>query len=694
MIWRRLASALLKVILFLAVVALLAASAWRMGWRISIFRDSGAAPRVQQPVRAAYSDEQALQEQMPSRDVTSLANGLQGPVVFPAPTRRPQPQQALDASRTFWVSDANAAAYRQITATLVVQTDHCQMWVEEGINLPKADLEHAANAFETHTYPTLTHYFGAWPLEQENGSRLVVLNARFEGAAGYFTAVNEYASTIYAHSNESDMVLLNTDALAPNDPEYDAVLAHEFQHLIHWHYDPSEETWVTEGCSMLAEELVGYSTDTAIRAFERQSNVQLNTWSDDADTTLAHYGASYLMMHYYLQTLDADALRALVANPEHGLEGIESTLATRSDAPSADALYGRWLVANLVGTRAWISNTTTYDGISVRLSPKIIRQLPYQSLVVTPQYAAEYVKVAVTGAPYIHVALSSSRQVKLVDNTPTSGSWQWWSNRGDGGHAYLQRTLDLTHVSTATLSMNLWYDIEESWDYAYVRASTDEGKTWTLLQGEQMRAPSGEDNALGPGYTGKSGGGDVATWVRESLDLSPFCGHKTLIRLDYLTDEALNRPGLCVDDVSVAAIGFKDDCESGEGQWQTEGFLRINNRLQQRYIVWLAETTPSGINLSPLASARGEAKLDWYVKLQADTSAVALIVSPVAPVTTEPAVYQLLLEQTAKLGNEQMVLMGQDGAQVEHNAIIDDAPYDRHLTVAQRLGQSRRVFAR
>ena len=29
----------------------------------------------------------------------------------------------------------------------------------------------------------------------------------------------------------------------------------------------------------------------------------------------------------------------------------------------------------------------------------------------------------------------------------------------------------------------VWYEIEEGWDYAYVEASDDDGRTWHILEG-------------------------------------------------------------------------------------------------------------------------------------------------------------------------------------------------------------------
>ena len=52
---------------------------------------------------------------------------------------------------------------------------------------------------------------------------------------------------------------------------YETVLAHEFQHMVHWNNDRNEETWVNEGMSELAQEVAGYLPDLGfVRVYARQ----------------------------------------------------------------------------------------------------------------------------------------------------------------------------------------------------------------------------------------------------------------------------------------------------------------------------------------------------------------------------------------------------------------------------------------
>ena len=172
-----------------------------------------------------------------------------------------------------------------------------------------------------------------------------------------------------------------------------------------------------------------------------------------------------------------------------------------------------------------------------------------------------------------------------------------------------------------------------------------------------------EGNALGPGYTGRSGGqnsvgaqnegtvADSAEWVRESIDLGPWCGNKVTLRFEYVTDDAINHAGLCLDDVGIEAIGFLDDVERGEEDWETRGFLRHDNQLPQRFSVQLV-TVGDEVSVRSLwvdQSGRGA----MTVAPPAEAAArILLIVSAITPITTELADYSLRFEQVSKPRNE------------------------------------------
>src|SRR5690606_41100259 len=85
---------------------------------------------------------------------------------------------------------------------------------------------------------------------------LVILHARNMGnwVAAYYASSSQYPTEAVATSNEAEMFFVNLDTMswAIGTPDYESVLAHEFQHMVHWFIDQNEESWLNEGRSELA----------------------------------------------------------------------------------------------------------------------------------------------------------------------------------------------------------------------------------------------------------------------------------------------------------------------------------------------------------------------------------------------------------------------------------------------------------
>jgi hypothetical protein len=265
------------------------------------------------------------------------------------------------------------------------------------------------------------------------------------------------------------------------------------------------------------------------------------------------------------------------------------------------------------------------------------------------QYGADYIELQ-AGQGDMVVNFTGSTAVRLVNNEAHSGSYQWWSNRGDESDSTLTRAFDLTGLEQATLQAWLWYDIEDDYDYAYVEVSTDGGQTWDILPGKYTSDHNPSGQSFGHAYTGKSGveadaPEDSETkpqWVLEEMDLTPYAGQQILLRFEYITDDAYNSPGFCVDDISVPELSYHYDAEKEDG-WVALGFIRTDNTLPQRYLVQLiesgAETRVRRIELDE--AQRGQ----WVIEdFGGEVEQAVLVVSALAPKTTELAGYQYSLE--------------------------------------------------
>ncbi|BCJ72106.1 protease [Catellatospora sp. IY07-71] len=156
-------------------------------------------------------------------------------------------------------------------------------------------------------------------------------------------------------------------------------------------------------------------------------------------------------------------------------------------------------------------------------------------------------------------------------NTPYSGGWEWWSGSADDLNVSLERTVDLTDATTATLTAKAQYRIEPGYDWLYGEVSTDGGTTWTKVQE--------------PGIGGQSAGWPTG-WVDLNYDLTPWKGQTVKFRFHYTSDGGLHYEGAFLDDIKLVTDGthgFTDDVEAGVGGWTAKGFERINGSTTDVY---------------------------------------------------------------------------------------------------------------
>ena len=217
----------------------------------------------------------------------------------------------------------------------------------------------------------------------------------------------------------------------------------------------------------------------------------------------------------------------------------------------------------------------------------------------------------------------------------------WYSNRGDNSDSTLTRAFDLSGLKSATLEYDLWYDIEHLWDYGYLMVSADDGATWAVIAAPGTTADDPHATAYGPGYTGSSGSDQFGPvgWRREQVDLSAYAGQQILVRFEMITDEATNQPGMVIDDVSLPELGYSENFEKGPGGWDARGWVYIDNVLTQRWIVQAVRRSGDTVEVTRLLGPDDGPSGEWTFDVGGPAGDVTIVISPLAPVTTEEALY-------------------------------------------------------
>lgn len=616
--------------------------------------ESGPTPEVLQTGELP-SDETLLTLQntiVPENDPVELADRFLGIENIPA-TVEFRGEFEVGDRRSFFVTDTDTVITSETTATLRYVGDIVYFWVEDGVDYDEGDMIALAQAFENHMVPTTREFFGTeWFPGIDGDPHIYILftTGMGSGVAGYFSSSDEVHPLAKPESNAAEMFLVSADNTFLDDQFTYGVLAHEFQHMIHWYRDSNETSWLNEGMSELASVLNGYGNCDFGFRFLVNPDLQLNDWPNDNDATTPHYGAGCLFVTYFLERFGEEATQALVADPQNGLESVDNVLTEIGfEDPltgfpvRADDVVLDWTIAN------FLADAFIADGRYGYLQYPEVLSLDVDSTETVSdcgdpqtrevnQYGADYITISCPGQHTLR--FEGSTQTGLLPANAYSGNYAFWSNKGDESDMTLTRAFDFTGLSgEIELGFQTWYDIETDWDYVYVLVSSNNGDDWDFIT-----TPSGTDynpsgNSYGWGYTGLSGNSDVSEWMQETVDLSAYAGQQVLIRFEYVTDAAVNGEGFMIDDIAIEQLDYFEDFETGDGGWMAAGFARIQNLLPQTFRLALishgSETTVEYIDV-PVGNV-----VDIPIDVSGDVDEVTLVVIGTTRFTRQDAAYRL-----------------------------------------------------
>ncbi|MFI5890358.1 peptidase M6 immune inhibitor A [Actinoplanes sp. NPDC051513] len=371
-----------------------------------------------------------------------------------------------------------------------------------------------------------------------------------------------------------------TDDLCTSRPArprlYEATFAHEWQHLLEYYADAAEAPWVNEGLSDFAQTLVGYvdgkatvhdrGNDSHLVCYQGFGNVKttfnanprecggpqnsLNLWDEGAPSeVLADYGIAYSLMLYLRDRFGLGAITMLHRDSvRQGLAGVQAALPTGTTLD--DVLHDfqtMTLVDKIVGEGGGEMIGLPLQRVtarSLRSTINLANKSDYDIPGAAPN-GADYVplptpvrSVSFAGAPTLPPLPTGW---SVADKTLFSG------NRNDlDSQAVIPATVPA--AAGATLRLETSYDIEDSYDFAYVMISINGGRTYTTVTGDRT-----VPGPLGPGLTAASGG-----VVTASYNLAPYAGKQVLLGLRYVSDAAVSRGGWRIGKITLGTTVLSD----------------------------------------------------------------------------------------------------------------------------------------
>ena len=583
---------------------------------------------------------------VPNNDLRDLAERLNGikdiPLTFPDLTR-----YKVGDQKSFWVTNVDNNHNFQVEATLAYTTDHVYFWIENNQKYNKADLRDLVETFENKIYPTNREFFGSeWTPGIDEDPHLYILYASGLGdnLAGYFSSADSVPPQAHEYSNTHEMFMLNADNLVLNEDFTYGVLAHEFQHMIHWYRDRNEETWLNEGFSEVAAYLNGYYDGGFDYLFASDPDLQLTDWPNDSDTSAPHYGAAFLFVNYFLDHFGEEATKSVVSQPDNGMDSIDEVLTSLGEKDpltnepiTANDVFTDWVITNYLNDPKIENGRYAYNDYQNAPQAQFTETITscetgWQDRTVS-QYGTDYIRLACDQTYTLNFQGATSVDVIPVD--AYSGDYAFWSNKGDESDITLTQQFDFRNTAAPiNLSYHAWYDLEKDYDYLYLLASID-GRQWNILTTPTCTNDDPSGNSYGCGFNGESRG-----WLQESVDLSNYAGKQVYLRFEYVTDAVANGEGFLLDDISIPQIGYFSDFENDDGGWLGEGWVRIHNSLPQTFqLTLLREGQSTEIQKLDL-------NIDQTLSITIDSSQsdeLILIVNGTARFTRQPAYYRFYL---------------------------------------------------
>lgn len=203
--------------------------------------------------------------------------------------------------------------------------------------------------------------FGTPPDELDDDPRIYLMWYDFEIAAdGFFFYFDQYPEGTYPgyHSNECEVLYLNTTSTGgPSGNYMHGVIAHEFEHLIHWKYDENETSWVDEGMAELAMYFFGHPDN--ISAFNSSPDNDLTQW----DGGWADYIQTYLWTLYFFERYGGhETIYAVVHEPANSMAGYDAVLDQFGYTENTGDIFADWTVANFLDDSSIADGRYGYQG--------------------------------------------------------------------------------------------------------------------------------------------------------------------------------------------------------------------------------------------------------------------------------------------------------------------------------------------
>ena len=229
----------------------------------------------------------------------------------------------------------------QIEVRLAAAGANAYIWVDSRLALADSDFAPVIERIDNDLYPALTGLFGQERRPGiDNDPRFHIFHlARLDSRElGYFDSSDAYPTEVFAESNQHEAIYLNMDSVTLESNVYYGTLVHELQHLIQWHVDRNETTWLDEGLSQLSEVYTGFNS-FSVDDYTGHNHIQLMIGRMTVTRSTAIMAETALFVVYLWEQFGDGFIRALAANRHDGMAAVIDALTLTPSQQSIDDVF-------------------------------------------------------------------------------------------------------------------------------------------------------------------------------------------------------------------------------------------------------------------------------------------------------------------------------------------------------------------
>jgi len=275
---------------------------------------------------------------------------------------------SIGSTRAWWAENLQTELYYQDASTCRAVGKHCYIFVEDSMwtsgRVDSTAVDSIENDFDNRTPadPTKGIFvmdslaFGAPPnVDGDPRIIILILNIQdgFNGTGGYVAGFFDPNQEVPgAHSNEAEIYYIDANPAnlktASGIEDAMSTTAHEFQHMINWHYNPAGQlTFINESCSKLAEVYCGYPVSD-LSLYANETNHYLFDWRNDNNTlVLNDYARAQRFSLYLWDRFGIGIFQHIVQSSQTSGAGIiNDALSKDGLSLNLNSLFTDWLVAN------------------------------------------------------------------------------------------------------------------------------------------------------------------------------------------------------------------------------------------------------------------------------------------------------------------------------------------------------------